>query len=176
MDATDTLAVLEGVSFGISCIVALTEDPSFVVSFSFALLAPHFFRSLWASSFESPCFLWQHSHSQCPGAPQKLQVLKVFLPDRIVGCIYAPYKVNPNIFQFYCNFLDIFHHTSMHPLFRNIYEFYSIFYNFISSFIIYNNHLYLRRHFLFWFHLAPDLLILSRTLCPELKSRPCMRS
>ena len=66
-----------------------------------------------------------------------------------VGCIYAPYKVNPNIFQFYFNFLDIFHHTSMHPLFCNIYEFYFIFYDFISSFIIYNNHLYLRRHFPF---------------------------
>ena len=66
-----------------------------------------------------------------------------------VGCIYAPYKVNPNIFQFYFDFLDIFHHTSMHPLFRNIYEFYLIFCDFISSFIIYNNHLYLRRHFLY---------------------------
>ena len=92
----------------------------------------------------------------------------------IVGCIYAPYKVNPNIFHFYFDFLDIFHHTSMHPLLRNIYEFYLIFYDFISSSIIYNNYLYSRRHFLFWFHLAPDLLILSS--CPELKSRPCMRS
>ena len=96
--------------------------------------------------------------------------------DCSVGCIYALYKVNPNIFQFYFNFLDIFHHPSMHPLFRNIYEFYLIFYDFISSFIIYNNHLYLRWHFLFWFHLALDLLILSRTSCPELKSRLCMRS
>ena len=75
--------------------------------------------------------------------------LRTFNDVQCVGCIYAPYKVNPNIFQFYFNFLDIFHHTSMHPLFRNIYEFYSIFYDFISSFIIYNNHLYLRRHFLF---------------------------
>ena len=58
-----------------------------------------------------------------------------------VGCIYAPYKVNPNIFQFYFDFMDIFHHPSMHPLFRTIYEFYLIFYNFISFFIIYNNHL-----------------------------------
>ena len=66
-----------------------------------------------------------------------------------VGCIYAPYKVNPNIFQFYFHFPDIFHHTSMHPLFCNIYEFYLIFCDFISSFIIYNNHLYLRQHFLF---------------------------
>ena len=66
-----------------------------------------------------------------------------------VGCIYAPYKVNPNIFQFYFYFPDIFYHTSMHLLFRNIYEFYLIFYDFISSFIIYNNHLYLRQHFLF---------------------------
>ena len=40
-----------------------------------------------------------------------------------VGCIYAPDKVNPNIFQFYLNFSDIFHHTSMHPLFLNFYEF-----------------------------------------------------
>ena len=61
-----------------------------------------------------------------------------------VGCIYAPYKVNPNIFQFYFNFLDILHHTSMHPFFCNIYEFYLIFYDFISLSIIYNNHLYLR--------------------------------
>ena len=67
----------------------------------------------------------------------------------IVGCIYAPYKANPNIFQFYFNFLDIFYHTSMHPLFCNISEFYLIFYDFISLSIIKNNHLYLRRHFLF---------------------------
>ena len=67
----------------------------------------------------------------------------------IVGCIYAPDKVNPNIFQFYFDFPDIFHHTSMHPLFRNIYEFYLIFCDFISPFIIYQNHLYLRQHFLF---------------------------
>ena len=53
-----------------------------------------------------------------------------------VGCIYAPYKVNPNIFQFYVNFLDIFHCTSMHPLFHNIYEFYLIFYDFISLSIL----------------------------------------
>ena len=66
-----------------------------------------------------------------------------------VGCIYAPYKVNPNISQFYFDFPDIFHHTSMHPLFRNIYEFYPIFYDFISPSIIYLNHLYLRQHFLF---------------------------
>ena len=66
-----------------------------------------------------------------------------------VGCIYAPYKVNPNIFQFYFDFLDIFHHTSMHPLFCNIYEFYLIFCDFISSSIIYNNYLYSRRHFPF---------------------------
>ena len=66
-----------------------------------------------------------------------------------VGCIYAPDKVNPNIFQFYFDFPDIFHHTSMHPLFRNIYDFYLIFYDFISPFIIYQNYLYLRRHFLF---------------------------
>ena len=66
-----------------------------------------------------------------------------------VGCIYAPYKVNPNIFQFYFDFPDIFHHTSMHPLFHNIDEFYLIFCDFISSFIIYNNYLYSRRHFLF---------------------------
>ena len=45
------------------------------------------------------------------------------------------YKVNPNIFHF--DFLDIFHHTSMHPLFCNFYEFYLIFYDFISPFIIY---------------------------------------
>ena len=54
------------------------------------------------------------------------------LPISFVGCIYAPHKVNPNIFQFYFDFPDIFHHTSMHPLFRNIYEFYLIFYDFIS--------------------------------------------
>ena len=48
-----------------------------------------------------------------------------------VGCIYAPYKVTPNIFQFYFDFMDIFHHPPMHPLFRNIYEFYLIFYYFI---------------------------------------------
>ena len=54
----------------------------------------------------------------------------------LVGCIYAPYKVNPNIFQFYFDFPDIFHHTSMHPLFRNIYEFYLIFYDFISLSIL----------------------------------------
>ena len=90
--------------------------------------------------------------------------------ERSVGCIYAPYKVNPNIFQFYFDILDIFHHSSMHPLFRNIYEFYLIFYDFISSFIIYNNHLYLRRYFLFWFRLVLDLLI--HASCPELKSRP----
>ena len=66
-----------------------------------------------------------------------------------VGCIYAPYKVNPNIFQFYFDFLDIYHHTSMHPLFRNIYEFYLIFCDFISLSIIYNNHLYPREHFPF---------------------------
>ena len=48
-----------------------------------------------------------------------------------VECIYAPYKVNPNIFQFCFDFPDIFHHTSMHPLFCNIYEFYLIFYDFI---------------------------------------------
>ena len=53
-----------------------------------------------------------------------------------VGCIYAPYKVNPNIFQFYFDFPDIFHHTSMHPLFCNIYEFYLIFYDFISLSIL----------------------------------------
>ena len=41
-----------------------------------------------------------------------------------VGCIYAHYKVNPNIFQFYFDFMDIFHHPPMHPLFCNIYEFY----------------------------------------------------
>ena len=82
-------------------------------------------------------------------------LLKDFLPYPksikvpSVGCIYAPYKVNPNIFQFYFDFLDIFHHTSMHPLFRNIYEFYLIFYDFISSSIIYNNYLWSRRHFLF---------------------------
>ena len=93
-----------------------------------------------------------------------------------VGCIYAPYKVNTNIFQFYFDFLDIFHHTSMHPLFRNKYEFYLIFCDFISSSIIYNNYLYSRQHFPYWFHLAPDLLILSCASCPELKSRPCMRS
>ena len=69
--------------------------------------------------------------------------------DELVGCIYAPYKVNPNIFQFYFDFMDIFHHPSMHPLFRNIYEFYFIFYYFISSFIVYNNYLYLRRYFPF---------------------------
>ena len=66
-----------------------------------------------------------------------------------VGCIYAHYKVNPNIFQFYFDFMDSFHHPPMHPLFHNIYEFYLIFYYFISSFIIYNNHLYLRRYFQF---------------------------
>ena len=93
-----------------------------------------------------------------------------------IGCIYAPYKVNPNIFQFYFDFLDISHHTSMHPLFCNIYEFYLIFYDFISSSIIYNNYLYSRWHFLFWFRLALDLLILSHASCPELKSRLCMRS
>ena len=71
------------------------------------------------------------------------------LPLSNVGCIYAPHKVSPNIFQFYFYFPDIFHHTFMHPLFRNIYEFYLIFCDFISPFIIYQNHLYLRRHFLF---------------------------
>ena len=54
-----------------------------------------------------------------------------------VGCIYAPDKVNPNIFQFYFDFSSIFHHTSMHPLLHDCYEFYLIFYYFISPFIIY---------------------------------------
>ena len=63
-----------------------------------------------------------------------------------VGCIYAPDKVNPNIFQFYFDFSDIFHHISMHPVFCNFYEFYLIFNDFISPFIIY---LYLRQHFHF---------------------------
>ena len=99
-----------------------------------------------------------------------------FWPMLDVGCIYAPCKVNPNIFQFYFDFMDIFHHPSMHPLFCNIYEFYLIFYYFISSFIIYNNYLYLRQYFPLWFCLTPDLLILSHVSCPELKSRPCMRS
>ena len=67
----------------------------------------------------------------------------------LVGCIYAHYKVNPNIFQFYFDFMDIFHHPPMHPLFHNTYEFYLFFYYFISSFIIYNNHLYLRQYFPF---------------------------
>ena len=58
------------------------------------------------------------------------------LKSELVGCINAPYKVNPNIFQFYFDFPDIFHHTSMHPLFRNIYEFYLIFYDFISLSIL----------------------------------------
>ena len=98
------------------------------------------------------------------------------LGHKSVGCIYAPYKVNPNIFQSYFDFLDIFHHTSMHTLFRNIYGFYLVFYDFISCSIIYNNYLYSRWHFLFWFCLVPDLLILSHVLCPELKSRLCMRS
>ena len=44
-----------------------------------------------------------------------------------VGCIYAPDKVNPNIFHFYFYFSDIFHHTSMHPPFCDFYEFYLIF-------------------------------------------------
>ena len=87
------------------------------------------------------------------------------LGEFLVGCIYTPYKVNPNIFQFYSDLLDIFHHISMHPLFRNIYEFYFIFSGFISSSIIYNNYLYSRQHFLFWFCLVPDLLILSHTSC-----------
>ena len=76
------------------------------------------------------------------------QLLRVELAAT-VGCIYAHYKVNPNIFQFYSDFMNIFHHPPMHPLFRNICEFYLIFYYFISSFIIYNNHFYLRRYFLF---------------------------
>ena len=37
--------------------------------------------------------------------------------EQDVRCIYAPDKVNPNIFQFYFDFSDIFHHTSMPPLF-----------------------------------------------------------
>ena len=44
-----------------------------------------------------------------------------------VGCIYAPHKVNPKIFQFYSNFLSIFYYTSMHPLLHNFYDFYLIF-------------------------------------------------
>ena len=75
---------------------------------------------------------------------QRVQSMKRSPSYLHVGCIYAPYKVNPNIFQFYFDFMDIFHHTSMHPLFHNIYEFYPIFYDFILSFVIYNNHLYLR--------------------------------
>ena len=71
--------------------------------------------------------------------PKLPNIQTVLLPT-----VYAPYKVNPNIFQFYFDFLDIFHHTSMHPLFHNIYEFYLIFYDFISLSIIYNNHLYPR--------------------------------
>ena len=67
----------------------------------------------------------------------------------VVGCIYAPDKVSPNIFQFHFDFSDIFHHTSMHPLLRNFYEFYLIFNNFISPFIVYQNYLYSRQHFLF---------------------------
>ena len=66
-----------------------------------------------------------------------------------VGCIYAHYKVNPNIFQFYFDFMNIFLHPPMHPLFRNAYEFYLIFYYFTSSFIVYNYHFCLRRTFLF---------------------------
>ena len=54
-----------------------------------------------------------------------------------VRCIYAPDKVNPTIFQFYFTFSSIFHHTSMHPLLHDFYEFYLIFYYFISPFIIY---------------------------------------
>ena len=68
-----------------------------------------------------------------------------------LGCIYAPDKVNPNIFQFYFDFSDIFHHTSMHPLFHDFYEFYLIFNDFISPFIIYQSYLYSRWHF----HLIP---------------------
>ena len=66
----------------------------------------------------------------------KIYMLCIYIYEQYVGCIYAPYKVNPNIFQFYSNFLDIFHHTSMHPLFHNIYEFYLIFYDFISLSIL----------------------------------------
>ena len=87
-----------------------------------------------------------HQHLESQPRYDKILVIQQGI---FVGCIYAPYKVNPNIFRFYFDFLDIFHHPSMHPLFHNIYEFYLIFYDFISSFIIYNNHLYLRQHFLF---------------------------
>ena len=81
--------------------------------------------------------------------------------------------------QIFSNFILIFRTFSIthpHSLFCNIYEFYLIFCDFISSSIIYNNYLYSRWHFPFWFCLVPDLLILSHMLCPELKSRPCMRS
>ena len=57
-----------------------------------------------------------------------------------VGCIYAPDKVNPNIFQFYSNFLSIFHHTSMHPFLHKFYVFlsdlllfYFTFYNLLKA-------------------------------------------
>ena len=66
-----------------------------------------------------------------------LTLLTPHTPLPVVGCIYAPDKVNPNIFQFYFNFSDIFHHTSMHPLFHDFYKYYLIFNNFISSFIVY---------------------------------------
>ena len=117
-----------------------------------------------------PFHLWHPS--VCPCFP--CFILHPYVS--LVGCIYAPHKVNPNIFQFYFDFLDIFHHTSMHPFFRNFYEFYLIFNGFISPFIIYQNHLYLRQHFLCWFHLVPELVILSCASCPELKSGLCMRS
>ena len=73
------------------------------------------------------------------GDNSDIEMLDSMVSHIDVGCIYAPYKVNPNIFQFNFDFLDIFHHTSMHPLFHNIYEFYLIFCDFISSSIIYNN-------------------------------------
>ena len=58
-------------------------------------------------------------------------------PIKDVGCIYAPDKVNPNIFHFNFNFSSIFYHTSMDLLLRNFYDFYLIFYHFILPVIIY---------------------------------------
>ena len=66
-----------------------------------------------------------------------------------VGCIYAPDKLNPNIFQFYFNFSNIFHHTSMHPFLHNFYEFYLNFIILFHLLLSTKSHLYSRWHFHF---------------------------
>ena len=90
--------------------------------------------SLYLSCFDFELIYCPGHHSAKPDALSRCVDHKW---GEDVGCIYAPDKVNPNIFQFYSNFSDIFHHTSMHPLFRNFYEFYLIFIDFISPFIVY---------------------------------------